>query len=195
MTHNAPSEILRRWPRPLIATLAAIAATGLGTAAPATATTTVPHTTASRASVTAAAAATQKHVYLRSALGNEPYVTTENGWSGSTGMHAKNVIRARAATPGPWEGYRIDYLGPSSGNAVHLWSDAAQAYVTASSPGAPPRPAWTSAAACTPAPGRPAPARGRPSTSTRPARTPSRCPYATRWQAVVRHRRAELPGR
>ncbi|MFK0104179.1 CHAP domain-containing protein [Streptomyces sp. NPDC091217] len=131
MTRNAPSEILRRWPGPLIATLAAIAATGLGTAAPATATTTVTHTTASRASVTAAAAATQKHVYLRSALGNEPYVTTENGWSGSTGMHAKNVIRARAATPGPWEGYRIDYLGPSSGNAVHLWSDAAQAYVTA----------------------------------------------------------------
>ena len=97
---------------PLLATIVAVGAAMIG-AAPA-----------------GAAGAEQHHTYLRSANGWN-YVSTEAGWSGTQGRHAKNVLRARATIPGPYEGYQIRHLSGMPTGSVALWSDVAQAYVTA----------------------------------------------------------------
>ncbi|EWM18841.1 CHAP domain-containing protein [Kutzneria sp. 744] len=77
-----------------------------------------------------AAGAEQHHTYLRTVSGWN-YVSTEAGWTDSQGRHAKNVLRARSTIPGPYEGYQIRHLSGMPAGAVALWSDVAQAYVTA----------------------------------------------------------------
>lgn len=58
----------------------------------------------------------------------------EVGWSG-TGAGSYGVVRARAAAPGPWEDFALDYVRDWNANApadeVNLYSYAASNYVSA----------------------------------------------------------------
>lgn len=62
------------------------------------------------------------------------FATAEMGWNG-TGMNSQGVVRARAAAPGPWEAFALDYVhdwdSTAPSNKVYIYSNAAKNYLTA----------------------------------------------------------------